>query len=50
VQLPGGDDVDIDPAKVRDYLLSPEHPVGLFPVFDGLVYQLRPLFTASQWQ
>jgi hypothetical protein len=29
VQLPGGDDVDIDPAKVRDYLLSPAHPVGL---------------------
>jgi len=28
VQLPGADRAVVDPAKVRDYLLSPEHPVG----------------------
>jgi hypothetical protein len=28
VQLPGAERAFVDPAKVRDYLLSPEHPVG----------------------
>jgi hypothetical protein len=28
VQLPNADQAFVDPAKVRDYLLSPEHPVG----------------------
>ena len=28
MKLPGGDRAIIDPTKVRDYLLSPEHPVG----------------------
>jgi hypothetical protein len=28
VQLPGAERAFIDPAKLRDYLLSPEHPVG----------------------
>jgi hypothetical protein len=28
VRLPGAEQAIIDPAKVRDYLLSPEHPVG----------------------
>lgn len=30
MKLPGGDRAIIDPAKVRDYLLSPEHPLGRF--------------------
>ena len=28
MRLPGVEQAIIDPAKVRDYLLSPEHPVG----------------------
>lgn len=28
MRLPGSDRAVVDPAKVRDYLLSPEHPVG----------------------
>jgi hypothetical protein len=28
VPLPGAERAYVDPAKVRDYLLSPEHPVG----------------------
>jgi hypothetical protein len=28
VRLPNADDAVVDPAKVRDYLLSLEHPVG----------------------
>ena len=28
--LPDGDKATIDPAKLRDYLLSPTHPVGRF--------------------
>ena len=36
----------IDPAKLRDYLLSPTHPLGRFKArfFDALG------FSASQWQ
>lgn len=30
MKLPNHDSALIDPAKVRDYLLSPEHPVGRF--------------------
>jgi hypothetical protein len=30
VRLPGHDDVEIAPEKLRDYLLSPSHPVGRF--------------------
>ncbi len=30
MKLPNRDSALIDPAKVRDYLLSPEHPVGRF--------------------
>lgn len=30
MKLPGGDIAIIDPTKMRDYLLSPEHPVGRF--------------------
>lgn len=28
MKLPGAERAFVDPAKVRDYLLSPEHPVG----------------------
>jgi hypothetical protein len=28
LRLPNADRAVVDPAKVRDYLLSPEHPVG----------------------
>jgi hypothetical protein len=28
VQLPGAEQAIVEPGKVRDYLLSPEHPVG----------------------
>jgi len=30
VKLPGAERAVVDPAKVRDYLLSPSHPVGRF--------------------
>lgn len=30
MKLPGGDLAIVDASKVRDYLLSPEHPVGRF--------------------
>lgn len=30
MKLPGGERALIDPSKVRDYLLSPSHPVGRF--------------------
>jgi len=30
VRLPNGDRAVVDDAKVRDYLLSPTHPVGRF--------------------
>jgi hypothetical protein len=30
VSLPGVERAVVDPAKVRDYLLSPSHPVGRF--------------------
>jgi hypothetical protein len=30
VRLPNGDRAIVDDAKVRDYLLSPSHPVGRF--------------------
>ena len=30
MKLPGADRAIVDEAKVRDYLLSPEHPVGRF--------------------
>jgi len=45
VELPGQERVWIDPAKVRDYLLSKEHAVGRFTAafFHGLGY------SASGW-
>lgn len=40
MRLPGAERAFIDPAKVRDYLLSPEHPTGRFKanVFRGIGY------------
>jgi len=46
VSLPGSDRAVVDDAKVRDYLLSPTHPVGRFKAafFAGLGYD------QSNWQ
>ena len=42
----GAEQAVLDDAKVRDYLLSPEHPVGRFKaVFFGAVG-----YTRDQWQ
>ena len=40
MSLPNSDNAVIDEAKVRDYLLSPEHPVGRFKAvfFNALGY------------
>jgi hypothetical protein len=40
VNLPGSEKAILDPAKTRDYLLSPEHPVGRFKAvfFNALGY------------
>ena len=45
VELPARERVQIEPAKVRDYLLSKEHAVGRFKAtfFEGLGY------SASEW-
>jgi hypothetical protein len=46
VKDPDWEKAEIDPAKIRDYLLSPTHPVGRFkaPVFAALGY------TQDEWQ
>jgi len=46
VKLPHADQAIVDPAKVRDYLLSLEHPVGRFKAafFGTLGY------TRNDWQ
>jgi len=40
MNLPAGEQAIVDPAKIRDYLLSPEHPVGRFKAvfFNALGY------------
>lgn len=40
MNLPGAEEAIVDDAKVRDYLLSREHPVGRFKAtfFSGLGY------------
>ena len=45
MELPGRERVWIEPAKVRDYLLSKEHAVGRFKAafFEGLGY------SAAEW-
>ena|SRR6266478_3507879 len=46
MKLPGAEHATVDDAKVRDYLLSPEHPVGRFKaVFFGSLG-----YTRNQWQ
>ena len=44
--LPNADRATIEPSKVRDYLLSPAHPIGRFKaaVFAALGY------TQDDWQ
>ena len=46
MELPARERAQIEPAKVRDYLLSREHPVGRFKAafFEALGY------SASDWQ
>lgn len=46
VQLPGVERAIIDPAKLRDYLLSPSHAIGRFKArfFSGLGY------AQDEWQ
>lgn len=41
MKLPNAENATVDDAKVRDYLLSPEHPVGRFKarVFRAAGYQ-----------
>ena len=45
MQIPNPDRAVIEPAKLRDYLLSPTHPVGRFkaPFFLALGY------SAAEW-
>lgn len=44
--LPNGSNAEIDPAKIRDYLLSSAHPIGRFkqPFFAALGY------SRERWQ
>ena len=44
--LPNGSEARIDPAKLREYLLSSSHPIGRFkhPFFAGLGY------SKERWQ
>jgi hypothetical protein len=46
MKIPGAERAIVDPAKVRDYLLSPEHPVGRFKAvfFESLGY------SRANWQ
>jgi hypothetical protein len=46
VQIPGADRAVVEPAKVRDYLLSREHPIGRFKarVFGSAGYR------SDNWQ
>lgn len=46
MKLPGAEHAIVNDAKIRDYLLSPEHPVGRFKaVFFGTLG-----YTRDQWQ
>jgi hypothetical protein len=51
MKAPGAELAVVDPAKVRDYLLSPEHPVGRFKArfFGGIGYAREdwPLLVAD---
>jgi len=43
MRLPNGERASIDDAKVRDYLLSPTHPIGRFKAtfYSGLGYSVQ---------
>ena len=45
MNLPGAETAQISPAKVRDYLLSPEHTVGRFKA----AFFTRLGYSRSQW-
>ena len=44
--LPNPDRAVVDPAKIRDYLLSPEHPVGRFK---AVIFQ-NAGYRRADWQ
>jgi len=46
LKIPNADQAIIDPAKLRDYLLSPSHPIGRFKA----VFFHRLGYTQSDWQ
>ena len=46
MRLPNADRAVVDDAKVRDYLLSPTHPVGRFKS----VFFMALGFSAAQWE
>jgi len=46
VRLPNADRAAVEDAKVRDYLLSPTHPVGRFKS----VFFVALGFSADQWE
>ncbi len=46
MQLPNAERAIVEPRKVRDYLLSPGHPVGRFEA----LFFARLGFTAEMWQ
>jgi hypothetical protein len=46
VRLPNADRAIVEDAKVRDYLLSPSHPVGRFKA----VFFVALGFSADQWE
>ncbi len=49
MRIPGGDKAFVDPAKVRDYLLSLEHPIGRFKAaFFGSLGYSRDSWQALQ--
>ena len=46
MKMPGAVRAFIEPAKIRDYLLSPVHPIGRFKA----VFFARLGYTAANWQ
>ncbi len=44
--MPGAANAIVDPAKIRDYLVSPEHPVGRFKA----VFFARLGYSRQNWQ
>ncbi len=46
MKLPSGDRAEIDERKLREYLLSPSHPVGRFKA----AFFARVGFTSNNWR